>query len=119
MRGPDVIATIKSAIAGVVHDANGQPLAGVFVQLASADQVDLSRGRAGAGSVTDAEGRYTFTDLPLGRYQVGVSLWGNRIRPFLSKAYARTADGRDVISLGLGERLTLMPLVARPDRPMP
>jgi Carboxypeptidase regulatory-like domain len=75
------IAPIKSLISGQITDQAGKPLEGVFVELGLADQLDRSRGSAGAGIETDANGRYQFRNLPPGRYLVGVNIWGSGPSP--------------------------------------
>jgi hypothetical protein len=91
----DFIAPIMSAISGVVVDQLGQPRGNVFVQLRLPDQVDLARGAAGAGYTTGPDGRFLFTDLPPGRYEIGFKTGGT------------------IVTLALGERRVLPPLVVR------
>jgi hypothetical protein len=111
----DFVAPIKSAISGVILDEGGRPVSGAFVQLGLADQLDRSRGTAGAGIATDPNGRYRFDHLPPGRYLVGLNIWGggpNPGTPF-AEAYAETTAGQTVISLPFGGSITLAPIRAR------
>lgn len=94
------VAPIESSISGIVIDERGQPLGGVFITLRFPDQRDHSRGTAGAGFTTDAQGRYDFRDLPPGRYAIGVH-------------ESRDPSASTVTSIRLGERLVLKPLIVR------
>jgi hypothetical protein len=110
----DFIAPIDSAISGEVVDATGAPAAGVFVSLRLGDQTDFSRGEAGAGHTTLADGRYHFEDLPPGRYSVGIDIDrdGGRFTPFVS-VRAATRSGDTTIRLELGDHVDLTRIVAR------
>lgn len=112
----DFVTQIKSAISGVVVDEKGQPVNNVFVQLQFPGQIDLSRGRAGAGYTTGPDGSYEFTGLPPGRYVIGLNLERkdnySLLFPF-APVEAVTASGATVITLAFGERMTLRPIVAR------
>ena len=96
----DFLAPIQSGISGVVVNDRGQPQAAVFVTLTLPDQRDLSRGAAGGGETTDAQGRYEFKDLPPGRYAIGIG-------------ESRSLANATVVSLRFGERLVVKPLVVR------
>jgi hypothetical protein len=96
----DFLAPIDSSISGVVVDERGQPVGGVFVTLHLPDQRDYSRGRAGGGYTTDAQGRYEFKDLPPGRYAIGLH-------------ESSDSAATTIASLRLGERLVLKPLIVR------
>lgn len=110
----DFIAPIDSAISGEVVDTTGAPAPGVFVSLRLGDQTDFSRGEAGAGFTTGADGRYRFEDLPPGRYFVGIDIDrdGDRFTPFAS-VRAATRSGDPIIRLELGDRVELARIVAR------
>lgn len=109
-----VVAPIDSSISGVVLDREGQPAAGAFVQLGLADQADLSRGRAGMGFTTGPDGHYRFDDLPPGRYLVGLHVPTAR-GDGGDSAERPTAPRPEpaVVSLGLGQHLTLPPIRSR------
>lgn len=57
-------------VSGTVHDSVAHtPLAGAWVQLASADSVAHASGARTA--ISDSLGRYAFDDVPEGRYRLG------------------------------------------------
>ncbi len=57
-------------VSGTVHDSVAHaPLAGAWVQLASADSVSHAGGARTA--ISDSLGRYAFDDVPEGRYRLG------------------------------------------------
>lgn len=57
-------------VSGTVHDSVAHtPLAGAWVQLASADSVAHASGARTA--ISDSLGRYAFEDVPEGRYRLG------------------------------------------------
>jgi hypothetical protein len=111
----DFVAPIKSAISGVILDEGGRPLSGADVQLGLADQLDRSRGAAGAGTTTDTLGRFRFSGLPPGRYLVGLNISSGGPSPGTPFAvtYAKTTAGETVISLPLAGTITLAPIRAR------
>jgi hypothetical protein len=98
----ELIFSIASEISGVVVDENGVPQRGVFLSLRLADQRDLSRGAAGLGYTTGADGRYRFNNLPPGRYQV-----------FLNPETLPGSTEAPVITLALGEKVALAPVRIR------
>ena len=98
----DLIFSITSEISGVVVDENGVPQRGVFLSLRLADQRNLSRGAAGQGFTTGADGRYRFNNLPPGRYQV-----------FLNPEALPGSTEAPVITLALGEKIALAPVRIR------
>jgi hypothetical protein len=62
-------------ISGTIVDGSKKPMAGVFVSLGLADQPDAARrGSAGSGTETNEDGRYEFSELPPGRYRVGIDV---------------------------------------------
>ncbi len=62
-----VAQTFRGGVSGTVADSSGSPIVGASVQL-----VDTGTGLTRAAQTTSA-GEYTFTDLPLGTYQVTIS----------------------------------------------
>lgn len=102
------------AIVGCVVDArSGTPLSGVVV--------GASGGAAPATVLTDAQGRFVFSNLPKGSYTLTASMGGTgfsvggfrvsgmglRIAPYLDGGYGqRRPDGPlQTIELGIGERV--------------
>lgn len=88
-------------ISGRVVDATGAPMPALLVYLQPlpyvyGDSLDM-------GSETDAAGQYQFTEVPEGRYRVGINfLRGpDSHRPYPTSA-AKTASGSDVVSVGPG-----------------
>lgn len=109
----NVVASINSRISGEVTDERGNRLSGIFVGLRLADQVNLTRGAAGAGTHTGADGRYEFNDLPPGRYSIGLNTDSGPmpVMPF-APVDARTVDGHALASLDLGGSVAMAPIVA-------
>jgi protocatechuate 3,4-dioxygenase beta subunit len=103
-------AKSRSRIQGVVVDERGQPVPDAFVMLQAVDYRDRSGigDFPGMGLQTNAQGRYVFSDLPPGRYIVGVN-HPSRSKPYL-EAYASTSGGETTLSLDMGERVILEPL---------
>jgi hypothetical protein len=59
----------RTTVSGVVRDSIARmPLAGAVVQLVAADSLATSVGRT---TVSDSLGRFTFADVPAGRYMLG------------------------------------------------
>jgi Carboxypeptidase regulatory-like domain len=69
---------------------------------------------------TDANGKYEFSNVPWGRYRVGINflIGPNHRLPFPISS-ARTASGADVVEVGPGEDVALAPLVLSPLTPVP
>src|SRR5687768_3673838 len=68
-QAPDTIrGASRTSVSGVVHDSIARaPLAGAIVQLVSVD----SLARLGRTATADSLGRFTFADVPAGRYMLG------------------------------------------------
>jgi protocatechuate 3,4-dioxygenase beta subunit len=102
----------RGGIEGLLVDERGRPVPGVFLFLHLADFFGPEQGSSpGVGVPADANGRYVFSDLPPGRYVVGVNpeigpMPGN---PY-AEAYAATATGETSIPLGIGQRVVVEPL---------
>jgi outer membrane receptor protein involved in Fe transport len=58
---------VSGAVSGTVNDALGRPIAASGVELKGAD------GSTVATTVTDAQGHFTFTNIPQGTYQVSAA----------------------------------------------
>lgn len=63
-------ASEKISVTGIVRDSNGAVVSGADVSLVNAQQAIV------ATSATDAEGRFTFQDVPAGTYQLIASSRG-------------------------------------------
>jgi carboxypeptidase family protein len=87
-------ATGTSVIRGrVVDAANGMPLRKAGVRIFS-PQIRESR-----SAITDAEGRYEFTDLPAGQFNLNVTKAG-----YVDLAYGQTSPGEMGKSLKVGDK---------------
>jgi iron complex outermembrane recepter protein len=73
-------------IRGVVHDAQGTPLAGATVRVTN------QRTGAASRAVTTADGTYAVSDLPAGTYTVAVSLPGLQTRSRRDVQLAASAE---------------------------
>jgi carboxypeptidase family protein len=104
-------ASSRSRIEGVVVNEQGQPAVHFPLFLHPADFFDQSQGSPGLGVGTDARGHYEFSDLPPGRYVVGV---GTDIGPAPGQPYVETyaalKGGETVVSLTAGGHVELEPL---------
>lgn len=112
-------AESRSRIEGLLVDERGRPVSGVYLFLHPADFFDREKGGSpGVGVPTDARGRYVFSDLPPGRYVVGVNteIGPTPGDPF-AEAYAATATGETIIPLGIGDRVVVEPLRLTPAIP--
>jgi hypothetical protein len=74
----EVVVTLSdqaSAVSGIARDPQGSPLPNVSVVIFSADRVSwFFNSRRVAGVRTDAQGRYTISNLPPGEYRAAVAL---------------------------------------------
>jgi hypothetical protein len=81
-------------VAGVVlNDATGQPVAGARVTLASVERRDL-----GMSTATGDNGRFAFTGLPRGKYELS-----GRRRGLLPESYGQRAGWSSAIVTGPGQ----------------
>jgi para-nitrobenzyl esterase len=71
------------SVSGTITDANGNPLAGVTIQLSGSSQ---------ATATTDASGTYAFTGLSAGSYSVQPSLSGCSFTPSVANLNNLTAS---------------------------
>jgi hypothetical protein len=103
---------INGVVEGSVADPSGAPLAGVVLNLASADAAPNTMPEFDI-AISDALGRFSFSELPPGRYRVGVNLMlGPSLDSPYPVVYALDAAGQPaVIELGLGALHQLRPLV--------
>lgn len=69
----EFVSRAAVGISGKVFDANGNPLAGVKVDLINADDA-LKESPRGRWRFTAADGGYSLNDIPPGRYLLGVNL---------------------------------------------
>lgn len=114
--------TDNGRVSGKVFDAEGQPIARILVSLLDPasdpkkDNVKLER--------TDADGNYNFSAVPAGRYIIGVNF--NRYpdpndptNAYPSTYYPGVTDqpNAEVVSLGVGEKLTGLDVRVLPRRP--
>lgn len=97
------------SVAGLTRDDQGKPIAYARVRAESLLENPLERWlveRAAAHSVSDAEGRYELSDLPVGEYRLVVEALG----------YRRTAT--DKVALAQGARRTGLDIELLPSRPL-
>jgi hypothetical protein len=82
----------EGQIAGTVKDASGAVMPGVLVEVTSPALIEKVR-----SATTNADGRYNFTNLPIGTYQVTFSLEGftkqQRNDVILSSGFTATVNG--------------------------
>jgi protocatechuate 3,4-dioxygenase beta subunit len=96
----DFTVASRSHITGVVVDEHTRPQAGISLIVRPADADNSTSGGPKRRVKTDEDGRYIFSDLPPGRYVVGVS------EPF-SQAAARTEFGESIVALERGTHVTM------------
>ena len=103
---------VNGVVEGSVTDPSGAPLAGVALNLDSADSTPGSWPEFDI-AISDELGRFSFPKLPPGRYKVGVNLMlGPRPDSPYPVAYALDPAGHPaVIELGLGALHQLRPIV--------
>jgi hypothetical protein len=104
----DFVAPSRSHVTGLVVDERTHPHVGIFMMLRPSDDHNSKPGDPGRRVETNQDGRYTFPDLPPGRYVVSVS------EPF-SHAEARTEHGETIILLRRGEHVTMETLWVKRD----
>ena len=65
------LALAVGELEGAVHEPSGRPLEGALVKLAAVDALDALRAaQTWPPAVTDADGRFRFTDLPASRFRL-------------------------------------------------
>ncbi len=104
--------TINGVIEGSILDGEGHPVVGASISLRLADPPQEHRVQY-YPTASDELGRFSFKDLPLGRYQVGVNLnFGPRRESPFAVSLATGADGApEIIELGPGALHQLRPIV--------
>ena len=100
----------SSHVKGTAVDAEGRPMANVFVRMGAADPLERMN-RGGWGYTTGPDGAFVFPNVPPGQYVVGVSLTTGPapMSPF-PPTMARTAEGATVIDVARGAQVTLKPM---------
>ena len=113
----DFVARNDSRIRGRVVGSAGTPIAKLLVRLLPVPYKFNSPSSYLAE--TDANGNYEFSEVGEGRYRVGINfeLGPNRWWPYPISS-ARTASGDDVVDVGPGDDVTLLPLVLTPLAPV-
>ncbi len=94
LSAPLVSAQTTGSIAGTVKDSTGGVLPGVAITV-----TNLETGTT-RDAVTDAEGRYTATNLNIGQYQVAANLSG--FQPVVQRGIVLTIGRQAVVDLTLG-----------------
>lgn len=103
----DFTSQFVNRVSGAIVDAQGRPLAGVFVELLAAG---AGRQAGGMGTDSDARGRFSFTGMPAGRYLAGVAVNGpSGLAPFAT-TYAHTRAGAIEIDVNEASQETLLPM---------
>ena len=86
--GVDFTARSDAEITGRVIGSDGRVVSGIYVNLIRTDMIDsIGQWGVGNGDTTDKEGRYKFTEIPPGKYLIGINL--NR-EPTADTPYPRT-----------------------------
>jgi protocatechuate 3,4-dioxygenase beta subunit len=107
----NVRAFSRSRIDGLIVNEGGAAAPNTFLMLHPADYNDPNSGSPGIGVAADRNGRYEFSDLPPGRYIVGVNTTVGPMPGFpYAERYALTADGDAVVTLEEGAHVTLQTL---------
>jgi hypothetical protein len=103
---------VNGIVEGSVTDPSGAPLAGVVLNLGAGDAAPDSMPEFDM-AISDELGRFSFAELPPGRYRVGVNLMlGPRPDSPYPVVYARDAAGQPAaIELELGALHQLRPIV--------
>lgn len=112
-------AESRTSIEGTIVDENGDPARGIFLEVHPADYFNAAQGGSpGFGISTDSDGRFKVSDLPPGRYVVGVNseLGPTSNSPYL-EAYAATTRGETIVALAIGGHAVLEPLRLSGARP--
>jgi hypothetical protein len=112
----DFVARNDSRIRGRVVGSAGTPIAKLLVRLVP---VPYKFNAPYYLSETDADGNYEFSEVGEGRYRVGINFeFGPNPQLPYPISSARTASGDDVVEVGPGDDVTLLPLVLTPLAPV-
>jgi hypothetical protein len=107
----------RNTITGLVTDAEGRPLAGVFLTLqAWPDAAGHARGSF--GYTTGADGRYAFEVAP-GGYDLEVGGGWGRVEQGRADAPPRRMDGVELLEVAGGRTVERLPLRLRKLDPIP
>jgi hypothetical protein len=95
-------AQTTQTISGQVLDKDSQePLVGATVRIAPAQPSTTEESWAGAGAVTDVEGKFSLKNIPVGRWQVQCSYIG--YEPWLSDPIIVNSARENVLAITLRE----------------
>lgn len=105
----------ESVITGTVTDADGKPLAGIPITLAT-DAIPVGSGppRYAANLRTDGQGRYRISGMPAGKYRVAAGHWPllhgtlNGGLAYRRVFYSKTFDEAEarILDVGVGSEVT-------------